>query len=250
MTKRFLIILVALLWGNVGVAGILPDVSPSKQYEFATEYIKVGDWNNAERAFKEFVEKNPSHELAGNAQYWYAETFRVRGLHKEAAEAYFVGYQKYHKSEKGPINLLKLGIVLVKIGDKKNGCILIQGVSKQYPKAKKIILKSNHEFENNKCNIINPTEDKVEMEKIINKAKDTCKSLGFKEGTDKFADCSLKLYSQSVELAAKSNQTVVMQPQSSGSSSMTIYDPVRDSRALMKQGQRMLSGRCTLGIDC
>ena len=31
---------------------------------------------------------------------------------------------------------------------------------------------------------------------------------------------------------------------------MTIYDPVRDNRALMRQGQRMLSGRCTLGIDC
>ena len=85
---------------------------------------------------------------------------------------------------------------------------------------------------------------------MIDKAKDTCKSLGFNEGTDKFADCALKLYSQSVELAAEKNQTVVMQPQSSGSNTMTIYDPVRDSNALIKQGQRMLSGRCTLGIDC
>ena len=85
---------------------------------------------------------------------------------------------------------------------------------------------------------------------MIDDAKKTCKELGFKEGTEKFTDCSLKLYSQSVEVAAKNNQTVVMQPQSSGSSSVTIYDPVRDSRALMKQGQRMLSGACTLGIDC
>ena len=96
---------------------------------------------------------------------------------------------------------------------------------------------------------INKSE-KVEVASMIDKAKDTCKSLGFKEGTEKFADCSLKLYSQSLELAAEQNQTVVMQPQSSGSNKMTIYDPVRDSRALMKQGQRMLSGACTLGIDC
>ena len=85
---------------------------------------------------------------------------------------------------------------------------------------------------------------------MIDDAKDKCKVIGFREGTDKFADCALKLYSQSVELAAEQNKTVVMQPQSSGSSSMTIYDPVRDSNALIKQGQRMLSGRCTLGIDC
>jgi len=101
------------------------------------------------------------------------------------------------------------------------------------------------------CQKISFEQDKkVEIASMIDKAKSTCKSLGFKEGTEKFADCALKLYSQSVELAAEQNRTVVMQPQSSGSNTMTIYDPVRDSRALMKQGQRMLSGACTLGIDC
>lgn len=90
----------------------------------------------------------------------------------------------------------------------------------------------------------------MNMEVMIKKAKDTCKSLGFKEGSDKFADCSLKLYSQSLDLAAEQNKTVVMQPQSSGTNVMTIYDPVRDSNALMQRGMKMLSGRCTLGIDC
>ena len=41
-----------------------------------------------------------------------------------------------------------------------------------------------------------------------------------------------------------------MQPQSSGSNKMTIYDPVRDSRVLMKQGQRMLSGACSSVVEC
>ena len=93
-------------------------------------------------------------------------------------------------------------------------------------------------------------QKKIEMAFMINKAKDTCKSLGFKEGTEKFADCSLKLYSQSVELAAEQNKQVIMQPQSSGSNVITIYDPVRDSNALMNKGMKMLSGKCTLGIDC
>ena len=34
---------------------------------------------------------------------------------------------------------------------------------------------------------------------LIDQAKETCKSLGFKEDTEKFADCSLKLYSQSLD---------------------------------------------------
>ena len=91
---------------------------------------------------------------------------------------------------------------------------------------------------------------KIEIASMIDRAKDTCKSLGFTAGTEKFADCSLKLYSQSVELAAEQNKTVVMQPQSSGSNVMTIYDPVRDNQRLIDQGMKMLSGRCTLGYDC
>ena len=93
-------------------------------------------------------------------------------------------------------------------------------------------------------------QKKIEISDMIDKAKETCKSLGFNEGTEKFADCSLKLYSQSVELAAEQNKTVVMQPQSSGSNVMTIYDPVRDSNALMNKGMKMLNGGCTLGVNC
>jgi hypothetical protein len=54
---------------------ILPNENPEKQYEFATSFLKVGDYSTAERAFREFVQINPEHKLAGNAQYWYAETF-------------------------------------------------------------------------------------------------------------------------------------------------------------------------------
>ena len=91
---------------------------------------------------------------------------------------------------------------------------------------------------------------KTNIEMMISDAKKTCKTLGFMEGTQQFSDCSLKLYSQAVELAAEQNKQIVMQPQSSGSNVMTIYDPARESRVLINKGQRMLSGACTLGIDC
>jgi len=97
---------------------ILPNKAPTQQYEFATSFLKVGDYPTAERAFREFVLLNPDHELAGNAQYWYAETFRIRQLYTDAASAYLEGYQKYPKGEKAPINLLKLGVSMVQIGEK------------------------------------------------------------------------------------------------------------------------------------
>ena len=131
---------------------ILPAENPKKQYEFATSFLKVGDYNMAERAFREFVKTNPKNELAGNAQYWYAETFRIRQLYTDAASAYLEGYKKYPKSDKAPINLLKLGVSLVQIGEKDQGCLMIAGVKKQYPKANQSILqKAKYEEKKFEC---------------------------------------------------------------------------------------------------
>ena len=131
---------------------ILPDVSPLEQYEFATSFLKVGDYNMAERAFREFVDTNPDNDLSGNAQYWYAETFRIRQLYTDAASAYLEGYQKYPKSEKAPINLLKLGVSLVQIGEKDQGCLMIAGVKKQYPNATQSVLqKAKYEEKKFEC---------------------------------------------------------------------------------------------------
>ncbi len=131
---------------------ILPKESPKKQYEFATSFLKVGDYSTAERAFREFVIENPGHDLAGNAQYWYAETFRIRQLYTDAASAYLEGYQKYPKGEKAPINLLKLGVSMVQIGEKDQGCKMINGVEKQYPKANQsVIQKAKYESQKFEC---------------------------------------------------------------------------------------------------
>ncbi len=119
---------------------ILPEGTPKEQYDFALSFVKVGDYETAEIALREFVIVNEKDELAGSAQYWYAETFRIRQLFQDAAEAYLEGYQKYPKSTKAPVNLLKLGVSLVQIGEKDQGCSMITGVSKQYPKASQSVL--------------------------------------------------------------------------------------------------------------
>ena len=131
---------------------ILPDASPLEQYEFATSFLKVGDYNMAERAFREFVDINPDNDLSGNAQYWYAETFRIRQLYTDAASAYLEGYQNYPDSETAPINLLKLGVSLVQIGEKDQGCSMILGVKDQYPDAKdSVIQRAKYEEKKFEC---------------------------------------------------------------------------------------------------
>ena len=131
---------------------LLPKGTPEKQYKFATSFIKVGDYEKAEIALKEFIETNPNHNLTGNAQYWFAETYYIRQLYHDAAAAYLDGYQKYPKSNKAPQNLLKLGITLAELGEKEQGCLMLTGLAKQYPKAEQsIIQKAKYETSKYKC---------------------------------------------------------------------------------------------------
>jgi len=131
---------------------LLPNKPANEQYEFAVSFMKIGDYETAEFALKEFIDKNKDHDLAGSAQYWYGETFRIRQLYSDAATAYLDGYQNYPKSKKAPDNLLKLGITMVQLGEKDQGCKMISGLKKEYPKANKSVLqKAQYEQKKFKC---------------------------------------------------------------------------------------------------
>jgi len=131
---------------------LLPDRPPKEQYNFAVSFIKVGDYETAELALREFIDKNKTDDLAGSAQYWYGETFRIRQLYSDAATAYLDGYQNYPKSKKAPENLLKLGTTMVELGEKDQGCKMIKGLKKQYPKAPQSVLqKAQYEEKRFKC---------------------------------------------------------------------------------------------------
>ena len=131
---------------------LLPNKPAEDQYEFAVSFMKIGDYETAEFALKEFIDKNKDHDLAGSAQYWYGETFRIRQLYSDAATAYLDGYQNYPKSRKAPDNLLKLGITMVQLGEKDQGCKMISGIKKENPKANKSVLqKAQYEQKKFKC---------------------------------------------------------------------------------------------------
>ena len=119
---------------------LLPNKPAEEQYEFAVSFMKIGDYETAEFALREFIDKNKAHDLAGSAQYWYGETFRIRQLYSDAATAYLDGYQNYPKSKKAADNLLKLGITMVQLGEKDQGCKMISSLKKEYPKASKSVL--------------------------------------------------------------------------------------------------------------
>ena len=112
------------------------------QYNFATDLLHQGDYAGAEQALTEFVGQHPTDPLASAAQYWLGETFFVRQKYDRAAKAFLAGYQKYPKTQKAPDDLLKLGMSLSALKQKKEACAVFQQLSSEYPSAEPRIKQS------------------------------------------------------------------------------------------------------------
>ena len=96
------------------------------------------------------------------------------------------------------------------------------------------------------------------------KSREECLALGFSSESTEFADCNLKLSSlykeealeqQKIYLAEQQakiaqRQANAAKAQAQAAQRQAAESQRRNSNALMQQGMKMLSGQCTLGIDC
>ncbi|MEX1035098.1 MAG: tol-pal system protein YbgF [Sneathiella sp.] len=117
---------------NAPTDGGLPAGSASEQYNYAISLVREDRYDEAERAFSEFLTRHKDSDLAGNAQYWLGETFYVRGDYPNAASAFFEGYQNYPDSSKAADNLLKLAMTLGQMDQKVEACATFAQMDKQF----------------------------------------------------------------------------------------------------------------------
>jgi tol-pal system protein YbgF len=115
---------------------ILPAGTPKEQYDYALSLmLKQQDFAKAEIALKVFIEKNPKNKLTGNAYYWLGETYYVRERYQNAAFSFAEGFQKFSKTNKAPDSLLKLGMSLERMKQRKEACTAYSRLLVRFPEA-------------------------------------------------------------------------------------------------------------------
>jgi tol-pal system protein YbgF len=116
-------------------AAKLPTGSAQDQYDYAFGLLRAADYANAEVALGTFIKNHPDNSLTSNAHYWLGETYYVRGKYGDAAAAFAEGYQKFPKSSKAADNLLKLGMSLGQLNQKKEACLSFAELGNKFPDA-------------------------------------------------------------------------------------------------------------------
>lgn len=120
--------------------GATGGASPRQQYDAAMELLSRAQYAEAQSAFRGFVVTNPADELAGPAQYWVGDIAFTQKDYGGAAKSFADLLKRYAKTPRAPDAMLKLGLSLMELGQKKEGCTTLGAIKSKYPNANKAVL--------------------------------------------------------------------------------------------------------------
>lgn len=103
-------------------------------YDAAYDALQRGTYPEAEKGFQEFMSKYPSHQLAGNAQYWLGDIAFVRKDFNTAAVTFLEGYKKFPSHSKAADMIYKAGSAFGQMGKTKEACTAFGILFKDQPK--------------------------------------------------------------------------------------------------------------------
>jgi tol-pal system protein YbgF len=123
-----------------GADAVLPEGPPREQYAHAFNLMHNKRFDEAEAAYKAFLERHPDDPLAENAHYWLGETYYARQDYAAAAGTFLAGYEKFKTGAKAPDTLLKLGMALARLDKTPEACASFAEIERAFPDAPSAIL--------------------------------------------------------------------------------------------------------------
>jgi tol-pal system protein YbgF len=147
MTTRVLLAAALLMIGTAGPgaaeegigsttppdAYLLPEGDAFPLYDRGFGSLRRSDWEGAERAFSEILQRFPQDELAPNARYWLAESYLQQGEAARAARAFHEVYADAPRAARAPDALYKEGVALGRAGDQYGACLTFRKLGRAYP---------------------------------------------------------------------------------------------------------------------
>jgi tol-pal system protein YbgF len=108
---------------------------PRADYEVAYAYMSQKQYEQAEMAFRRFLQSHPRDKLVPEATYWLGESYLQRNRPREAAEQFLNVSTDHPNAAKAPDALLKLGISLNALGARDRACAVFGELDRKYPQA-------------------------------------------------------------------------------------------------------------------
>jgi tol-pal system protein YbgF len=116
--------------------GAAPDANAQSAYDAAFKALRGGDYAQASRGFRSFIQQYPDSALTPNAWYWLGESYYVTMNYPVALEAFQRLLSQFPQSEKAPDALLKVGYSQLELKQDDAGKATLQSVASKYPNSR------------------------------------------------------------------------------------------------------------------
>ena len=115
-------------------------------------FLKEGDFAQAEQSFREFLQHHADDALAANARYWLGESFYARKMYHQAATQFGESFENDPQGNKAADNLLKLAMSLSFIGEIPAACRALGQIPQLFPTGhERILQKQRSEYQRLSC---------------------------------------------------------------------------------------------------
>jgi len=111
----------------------LDPVQLRAQYQQAFKLLKKSQYEQAIKAFREFLLEHPQSEYSDNAQYWLGEAYYVTREFEQALIEYNNLVSNYPESKKLSHSLLKIGFCYYEMGSLDESTTRLEELKQNYP---------------------------------------------------------------------------------------------------------------------
>jgi tol-pal system protein YbgF len=128
---------------SIAVAGTVDaggQPGPNQLFQLALDQLRRGSTGTARSAFGDLLRKYPEADIAGEAQFYVGESWRMEGNTIAADSAYLIVVAKYPKSPRAPTALYKYAQSLEAAGDLPRARSFLELIVKEYPRSDEAVL--------------------------------------------------------------------------------------------------------------
>ena len=111
----------------------LDPVQIRAQYQQALKLLKMSQYQQAIKAFREFLLSSPDSEYSDRAQYWLGEAFYVSRNFEQALVEYNNFLDNYPESKKLSHSLLKIGFCYYELGQINEASLRLEKLKQEHP---------------------------------------------------------------------------------------------------------------------
>ncbi len=123
----------AVAAGGNPPAGSDDPAAAQSAYDTAFQAIRGGNYVEASRQFRSFIQHYPNNALAPNALYWLGESYYVTTNYSVALQSFQQLLSQFPQSEKAPDALLKVGYSQIELKQFDAAKATLKQVSAKYP---------------------------------------------------------------------------------------------------------------------